>query len=361
MKQNKIYIIAEIGVNHNGNVQHAKDLIRHCKRSGADAVKFQTYSSEDICDENARKANYQTKNKSNESQIEMLKKYELSHQDFRLLNKFAKIQKIDFITTISDINEIDFVTKDLRLKTIKVGSADLTNIQLLLHLGKTNKNIVLSTGMSDINKINIALSALAFGNNEKISNFSRKYYNYHTKNLKYINNKVTLLHCTTEYPAPLEELNLNVIDTFKSLYKMKIGYSDHSKELITASLVSAKNINVIEVHVTKSNKMNGPDHSSSLNIDTFKKYVQVIKKSEIALGSFKKHITNSEKKNQKQVVKRLFIRKDIDSGQILKDEYIACKRSNSGILASEYSNIINKKVNKSLKKGTRLVKQVLIK
>ena len=157
MKQNKIYIIAEIGVNHNGNVQHAKDLIRHCKRSGADAVKFQTYLSEDICDENARKANYQTKNKSNESQIEMLKKYELSHQDFRLLNKFAKIQKIDFITTISDINEIDFVTKDLRLKTIKVGSADLTNIQLLLHLGKTNKNIILSTGMSDINKINIAL------------------------------------------------------------------------------------------------------------------------------------------------------------------------------------------------------------
>ena len=361
MKQNKIYIIAEIGVNHNGSLQHAKDLILQCKISGADAVKFQTYSSEDICDNETRKANYQIKNKSNESQLEMLKKYELSHQEFRLLNNFAKNHKIDFITTISDISEIDFVTKDLKLKTIKVGSSDLTNIQLLLHLGKTNKNIILSTGMSDINKINIALSALAFGNKKKISNFNKKYYNYFTKNLKYINNKITLLHCTTEYPAPLDELNLNVINTFQSLYSMKIGYSDHSKDLITAPLVTAKNINIIEVHVTKSNKMIGPDHSSSLDIDAFKKYIQIIKKSERALGSFNKKITKSENKNQKQVVKRLFIRKDIESGQILSDEYIACKRSNIGILASEYSAIINKKVNKSLKKGTRLVKQVLSK
>ena len=146
--------------------------------------------------------------------------------------------------------------------------------------------------MSDFHDIDIALSALAYGNKNKNFNFKKSIHaNYFKKNLKYINNKVILFHCTTEYPAPMNELNLNVLDTLNKNYNMRLGYSDHSADFVTPVLASSKKIKFIEVHVTKSNKLSGPDHESSLNINDFKKYVQLIRKSEIALGSSTKKIT----------------------------------------------------------------------
>ncbi len=361
MKKNKIYIIAEIGVNHNGKLNLAKYLIDQCKKSGADAVKFQTYRSDLICADDTNRAPYQIKNENKQSQLDMLKQYELSYDDFRILNNYAKCKNIDFITTVADKSDIHFITNDLKLKFIKVGSSDLSNVQLLLHLGKTNKKILLSTGMSNIDKINLALSALAYGNKNNNFNFDMiKDRNYYRKNIQYINKKVSLFHCTTEYPAPLNELNLNVIDTFNDLYNMDIGYSDHSGVSITPIIASAKNIKYIEVHVTKSNKMTGPDHSSSLNIPNFKKYVQLIRKSELALGSSTKKLTVSEKKNHKHIIKRLFLRKNISSGQILNDDFIACKRSNTGLSADKYSSIINKTVKKDLRKGSKIFLKDLI-
>ena len=356
MKNNKIYVIAEIGVNHNGRLNLAKELIRECKKSGADAVKFQTYSSEQICHSDTSKALYQRKVKSRQSQLDMLRKYELSHDDFVILKNYSKTKNIDFITTIADSSDISFISKTLGVNTIKVGSSDLTNIQLLIHLGRCGKRILLSTGMSQANQIDIALSALAYGNKNQDFNFKPDKHNtYYKKNLDYINNKIILLHCTTEYPAPINELNLNILDTFKKTYGMKIGYSDHSSDLLTPVIAASKNIDVIEVHVTKSNTLQGPDHKSSLNIRNFSKYVKLIRKSEIILGSYNKKITKSEQKNYKHVTKRLFIRKDILADQILQDCHIACKRSNSGLLASEYHKIINKKVNKNIKKDSRIL------
>ena len=361
MINNKIYIIAEIGVNHNGSLSLAKELIRECKKSGADAVKFQTYSSDSVCASDTDKAPYQDKTQGNQSQLNMLRKYELKHSDFIKLKKYSESKEIDFITTITDKEDIHFITKELNLKLIKVGSSDLTNIQLLLHLGRTNKSILLSTGMSDFHDIDIALSALAYGNKNKNFNFKKSIHaNYFKKNLKYINNKVILFHCTTEYPAPMNELNLNVLDTLNKNYNMRLGYSDHSTDFVTPVLASSKKIKFIEVHVTKSNKLSGPDHESSLNINNFKKYVQLIRKSEIALGSSTKKITFSERKNYRHVIKRLFLRKDISSGQILKDEHIACKRSASGICAKNYSDVLNKKVKKDLKKDSKLYLRDLI-
>ena len=361
MINNKIYIIAEIGVNHNGSRSLAKELIRECKKSGADAVKFQTYSSDSVCASDTDKAPYQDKTQGNQSQLNMLRKYELKHSDFIKLKKYSESKEIDFITTITDKEDIHFITKELNLKLIKVGSSDLTNIQLLLHLGRTNKSILLSTGMSDLHDIDIALSALAYGNKNKNFNFKKSIHaNYFKKNLKYINNKVILFHCTTEYPAPMNELNLNVLDTLNKNYNMRLGYSDHSTDFVTPVLASSKKIKFIEVHVTKSNKLSGPDHESSLNINDFKKYVQLIRKSEIALGSSTKKITFSERKNYRHVIKRLFLRKDISSGQILKDEHIACKRSASGICAKNYSDVLNKKVKKDLKKDSKLYLRDLI-
>ena len=215
MKNNKIYVIAEIGVNRNGRLNLAKELIRECKKSGADAVKFQTYSSEQICHSDTSKALYQRKVKSRQSQLDMLRKYELSHDDFVIL-KIVKTKNIDFITTIADSSDISFISKTLGVNIIKVGSSDLTNIQLLIHLGRCGKRILLSTGMSQANQINIALSALAYGNKNQDFNFKPDKHNtYYKKNLDYINNKIILLHCTTEYPAPINELNLNILDTFK--------------------------------------------------------------------------------------------------------------------------------------------------
>ena len=355
MINNKIYIIAEIGVNHNGSLSLAKELIRECKKSGADAVKFQTYSSDSICARDTNKAPYQLKGQANESQLNMLRKYELKYSDFITLKKYSESKEIDFITTIADKEDINFIIKELKVKSIKVGSSDLTNIQLLLHLGRTNKTILLSTGMSDFHDINIALSALAYGNKNKNFNFNKTIHaNYFKKNLNYINKKVILFHCTTQYPAPMNELNLNVLEKFNKTYSMKLGYSEHSADFITPIIATSKNIKYIEVHVTKSNKLSGPDHESSLNINNFKKYVQLIRKSEIALGSSTKKITFSERKNYRHVIKRLFLRKDISSGQILKDEFIACKRSTSGICAKNYSDVVNRKVKKDLKKDSKL-------
>ena len=157
MINNKIYIIAEIGVNHNGSLRLAKELIRECKKSGADAVKFQTYSSDSICATDTNKAPYQMKRQGEQSQLNMLRKYELKYSDFIKLKKYSESKEIDFITTIADKEDIHFITRELKVKSIKVGSSDLTNIQLLLHLGRTNKKILLSTGMSDFNDINIVI------------------------------------------------------------------------------------------------------------------------------------------------------------------------------------------------------------
>ena len=311
MINNKIYIIAEIGVNHNGSLSLAKELIRECKKSGADAVKFQTYSSDSICARDTNKAPYQLKGQANESQLNMLRKYELKYSDFIKLKKYSESKEIDFITTIADKEDIHFITRELKVKSIKVGSSDLTNIQLLLHLGRTNKRILLSTGMSDFNDINIALSALAYGNKNKNFNFNKTIHaNYFKKNLNYINQKVILFHCTTQYPAPMNELNLNVLEKFNKNYSMRLGYSDHSADFITPIIATSKNIKFIEVHVTKSNKLSGPDHESSLNINNFKKYVQLIRKSEIALGSSTKKITFSDTTltKIKNLVKKYFTR-----------------------------------------------------
>ena len=169
MINNKIYIIAEIGVNHNGSLSLAKELIRECKKSGADAVKFQTYSSDSICARDTNKAPYQLKGQANESQLNMLRKYELKYSDFIKLKKYSESKEIDFITTIADKEDIHFITRELKVKSIKVGSSDLTNIQLLLHLGRTNKSILLSTGMSDFNDINIAPILITLTNKDRVT------------------------------------------------------------------------------------------------------------------------------------------------------------------------------------------------
>ena len=360
--KNKIHVIAEIGVNHNGSVLLAKKMMLAAKKCGANSVKFQTFNTDDIIVSHTKKANYQIKNtKNNESQYDMLKKYELSNKNYHSLINYAKKINIEFFSTACDVRSLHYLSKILKLKTIKISSTDLTNIPLLLSAGSTKKNIIISSGMGTFDEIDIALSAIAYGyhsNNKKdLLKFSiKKHKNLYKKYHSYLDKKVTLMHCTTEYPAPKNELNLNVIDSFKKRYDIKIGYSDHSNNMITPIIAAAKNINAIEVHITLDHNLPGPDHICSLDMMSFKKYIKNIRETETMLGSFKKTVTKSEIKNIKVVRKSLIINKDLNKNDILSEKNLTVKRPGNGIPSLMYNEYLGKSLTKSLQKNHFLKK-----
>ena len=356
-----IYIIAEIGVNHNGSFKIAKEMMRKAKSCGADAVKFQNFEPDEMVLKNVEKVDYQVKKGSQvETQYEMLKKLTLTNEEFIKLKLYARKISIDFISTPFDDKSLDFILHDLKLKTIKVSSTDTDNIPLLLKLGSSNKKIILSTGMSNIVDVDLALSALAFGNQRRTQKFNRiKHINYYKRHYNYLKTKVTLMHCTTEYPAPLEELNMNVIDTYSSRYKINIGYSDHSCHKKTPIIAAAKNISMIEVHVTLDENQNGPDHQSSLNFNDFKDYVENIKQTEIINGSDNKSLTKSERINRLRARKSLILKKDIPIGKKIQETDICCKRPGNGLSPKYYYDIIGKILTKSYKRNTVLKQSML--
>ena len=360
--KDKIHIIAEIGVNHNGSLTLAKKMMLASKKCGANSVKFQTYSTDDIIVSNTKKANYQIKNtKNNESQYDMLKKYELDNKNYLSLINYAKKINIELFSTACDIRSLSYLSKTLKLKTIKISSTDLTNIPLLLSAGLTKKNIIISSGMATFTEIDIALSALAYGyhslNKKDLLKFCiKKHKNLYKKYHSYLDKKITLMHCTTEYPAPKSELNLNVIDSFKKRYNIKIGYSDHSNNLITPIIAAAKNVNAIEVHVTLDHNLPGPDHICSLNMRDFKKYIKNIRETEIILGSYEKTATKSEIKNIKIVRKSLIINKDLNKNDILSNKNLSVKRPGNGIPSLLYNQYLGKSLNRRLKKNHFLKK-----
>jgi len=353
--KNKVHIIAEIGVNHNGDLVLAKKLMLEAKKRGADSVKFQTFNTDEMIIANTEKATYQIINtKNNESQYDMLKKYELNNNDYLSLIKYSKKINIELFSTACDIKSLQYLSKTLKLKTIKISSSDLTNIPLLLYAGSTKKNIIISSGMGNIKEVDIALSALSYGyaNPKRVdaSKFSiHTHKKYYSKQYSYLSKKVTLLHCTTEYPAPVDELNINVIDTFKKRYKISVGYSDHSNNMVTPIVATSKNINVIEVHITLDKNLSGPDHLCSLNLEEFEKYVKNIRLTESMLGSFKKTPTKSECKNINSVRKSLVIKKTSKVGDNISEKNLTVKRPGKGISSLHYNEYLGKTLKKNMK------------
>ena len=361
----KVYIIAEIGVNHNGSLSVAKKLIKAAKKSGADAVKFQTYNSNLLVTPLTKKAEYQKHHDKNDSQLMMLKKYELSESAHKSLLNYSDKIGIDFISTPFDIRSLEFLVTDLKLKTIKISSTDTTNIPFLLEAGSTQVNILLSSGMSDLNDIIIALSALCYGNKFKNSkskyNFNPiKHKNFYKLSYKYLLSKIKLFHCTSEYPAPGNELNLNVLETYTSLFKIPVGYSDHSNDLITPIVAVAKGACILEAHITLDKYDNGPDHKASLEPDEFKRYIENVRNTSIMLGSSIKKVTRSEKKNIKPVRKSLVLSVDMKKGQTITINNIDTKRPGSGIEPKDFYKYIGKKINKNLSANHILKKRDFI-
>lgn len=315
-----VYIIAEAGVNHNGNIEIAKKMVDKAVECGVDCIKLQTFIAEQLVSKNTEKAEYQKKQtKFNESQYEMLKRLELSFEDFKTLKEYCDLKKIDFMSTGFDFKSIEFL-ESLNIDIWKIPSGEITNLPYLIKIAKLNKPVILSTGMSTSEEVRSAIYILK-------SNGCRE---------------ITLLHCTTEYPTPLEDVNLKAMITMKNDFGTKIGYSDHTEGIEVSIAAVALGATVIEKHFTLDRKMEGPDHKASLEPDQLKNMVDSIRNIEKALGNGIKQPVESEKKNIKVARKSIVAKNIIKAGDVFTEENITVKRPGNGISPMKWFDVIGK-------------------
>lgn len=314
-----VYIIAEAGVNHNGSVEIAKKMVDSAKEAGVDCIKFQTFVSKNIASKNARKAEYQQQTDSDESQFDMLSKLELSFDEFFELSEYCKSKAIEFLSTAFDFDSINFLYS-IGMGIWKVPSGDITNLPYLIKIAKLYKPIILSTGMSTMEDIKTAVAVLRENGSGKI----------------------TVLHCTTEYPTPYEDVNLSAMDTINNEFNVPVGYSDHTKGIEISIAAVAMGATVIEKHFTLDRNMEGPDHKASLEPDELKAMVSAIRNVEIALGRGDKEPAESEKKNMSIARKSIIANCIIKKGEIFTEENLTVKRPGNGISPMKWFEVIGK-------------------
>lgn len=325
-----VFIIAEIGVNHNGDVDLAKKLIDAAVEAGADAVKFQTFITEEVIVPNTSLAEYQKRSYGEVlDQFNMLKKFELSFTDFIELKDYCDKKGITFVSTPFDIKSAKFL-RELGVEIFKIASGEITNFPLLREIGSYGKRIIMSTGMADLGEIEDAINVLV---------------EYGTAR-----ENITLLHCISEYPAPYEEVNLRAIITLKESFKLRVGFSDHTLDIEIPIAAVALGAEVIEKHLTLSKNMVGPDHKASLEPLEFKKMVESIRNVEKAMGSGIKKPSPSEKKNINIVRKFIVAKRTIEKGEIFTEENITVKRCGGGLSPMMWSQVLGKKAPKKFQK-----------
>lgn len=314
----KVLIIAEAGVNHNGSIALAKQLVDKAVEAGVDIIKFQTFIAKNLTSKKAAKAEYQKQQTDvNETQYEMLKRLELTFDEFIDLKEYCKQKKIEFLSTAFDLDSIDFL-KNLEMKRWKIPSGEINNLPYLIKIANLGQPLILSTGMSDIEEIRAAVSLL-------INNGS---------------GKITLLHCTTEYPAPYKDVNLNAIRTMQNEFKLPIGYSDHTIGIEVSIAAVAMGATVIEKHFTLDRNMEGPDHKASLEPEELKTMVSAIRKIQAALGSGEKKPAESEIKNMRIARKSIVAKKNILKGERFTEENLTVKRPGNGISPMRWFEVI---------------------
>ena len=311
-----VFIIAEAGVNHNGSLELAYKLVDAAKEAGADCVKFQTYITENDTAVNCEKAEYQ-KTEQQESQYELLKKLELSFDDFRKIQEYCKKKGIMFLSTPFDIESLKFL-EEIHMPIWKIASSEVENFQLLREMAKTHKPIILSTGMCTIEEISNAVDVLK----------------------KYGAGEIRILHCNTQYPTPMEDVNLKAMYELKSMFQCDIGYSDHTQGIEVPIAAVAMGATIIEKHFTLDRNMEGPDHVASLNPLELKEMVQAIRNIEKAIGTGKKVPSNSEKENRIAARKSIFARCEIKKGQKFTEENIIAKRPGGGVNPMRWEEVI---------------------
>ena len=325
----KTLIIAEAGVNHNGNLDIAKKLIDVASNAKVDFIKFQTYKTKNLVSSNAKMADYQIKNtSSNLSQFEMLKNLELSFSDFQELISYSKSKKIGFLSSPFDIESIDYLNK-LEIDFIKIPSGEITNFPYLEKIASISKKVILSTGMSTLKEIESALDILT------------------SKNLK--KKDITLLHCNTEYPTPFVDVNLKAMENLKNHFDIMVGYSDHTLGIEVPIAAVALGACVIEKHITLDSKMEGPDHFASIEPKQLDSMVKSIRNIETAIsGSGIKTPSNSELKNINIARKSIFTNCKIERGTVIEKKHLTTLRPGDGISPMNWNKIVGKTVNKKL-------------
>ncbi|EAJ8021358.1 N-acetylneuraminate synthase [Campylobacter upsaliensis] len=324
----KVLIIAEAGVNHNGDINLAKKLIEQAAKAGADVVKFQTFKANSCVSVSAKKAKYQLETTAKEeSQLEMIQKLELSYESHFELMKHCKKHGIAFLSTPFDLESVEFL-RGLDLPYFKIPSGEITNLPYLKAVAKCKKRVLLSTGMANLGEIEAALEILRKNG---------------TRN-------ITLLHCNTEYPTPFEDVNLNALKTLKEAFKLEVGYSDHTEGIVASLGAVALGAVVIEKHFTLDKTMEGPDHRASLEFEELKALCKGIRELEKALGSGIKKASKSEAKNKIIARKSLVAKREIQKGEKFSIENLTTKRPGSGISAMRYEEYLGKRALKTYKK-----------
>jgi N-acetylneuraminate synthase len=353
-------IIAEAGVNHNGDEKLAFELVDAAFRAGADIVKFQTFKAKNLVTAQAVQADYQiTNTKKQESQLAMLSRLELSWDAHHALVKHCTKLGIEFLSTAFDSESLDFLVNELGIKRLKLPSGELTNAPLVLQHARTGCDIIVSTGMATLSEIEAALGVIAFGYTAEkdaepgIEVFQRAYAS--SEGQKALREKVVILHCTTEYPAPMAEINLRVMDTLHQAFSLPAGYSDHSEGIVIPVAAVARGAVVIEKHFTLDKNMEGPDHKASLEPDELTEMIKAIRQVEIALGNTIKTPTISEIKNKAVARKSLVALKAIDSGEAFTAENLTIKRPGSGMSPYSYWELLGKKSAKSYQAGDLII------
>lgn len=354
----RTYIIAEAGVNHNGSLEMALQLVDTALEAGVDAIKFQTFKADKLVTKNAPKAKYQQQTSGeNESQYEMLKRLELSEADQKTILEYCGEKGIQFISTPFDLDSVELLTKTFNLPLIKVSSGDLNNAPLLLKIAKSAKSVILSTGMSTLGEIEDALGVLAFGylgQGEKPSmeNFRQAYIS--PAGQQVLAEKISLLHCTTEYPAPFAEVNLLVIETLRQAFGLKVGFSDHTSGIAIALAAVSRGAEIIEKHFTLDCNLPGPDHKASVEPQELQLMVKSIKEIEAALGSPIKTPSMTELKNLTVARKSLVAAEAIVQGAVFTEQNLVVKRPGTGISPYYYWDKLGKKAERNIGEGENI-------
>lgn len=317
---NKVLIIAEAGVNHNGSIELAKQLIDKAVEAGVDYIKFQTFKSEKLVTKNARQAEYQEHNiGEKESQYAMLKHLELSEEDHHILIDYCNKKGIKFLSTAFDSESIELL-HSLNIGLWKIPSGEITNYPYLKKISHFHENVILSTGMCDLSDIKAALSVLIDGGINK--------------------EQITILHCNTEYPTPYKDVNLKAMLEIRDTFGVKVGYSDHTQGIEVPIAAVALGAEVIEKHFTLDKTMKGPDHKASLDPHELKAMVTAIRHIEKALGTGKKIITESEQKNINVARKSIVAARNIKKGELLTEENLTIKRPGDGISPMRWNEVL---------------------
>jgi N-acetylneuraminate synthase len=353
-------VIAEAGVNHNGDPKIALELIDAAKKAGADVVKFQTFKTENLVIDSAKKARYQASaSVQDESQANMLKKLELPYLVHHDLLRHCEQIGIQFLSTAFDSESLEFLVDDLGLKRLKIPSGEITNAPFLLKHARTGCSLIVSTGMASLAEIEFALGVIAFGylsdytTMPSVEEFQFAYSS--DRGQAALKKNVTLLHCTSEYPAPLSSVNLNVIETLGQAFALPVGYSDHTVGIAISIASVAKGATVVEKHFTLDKQMEGPDHKSSLDPDELSAMVSGIRSVELALGSTIKAPSASEIENKVAIRKSLVANRDIALGDLLTSENLAIKRPGSGIAPQEYWRFIGSVSQRQYRAGDLII------